>query len=409
MKTASIIGGGAAGFFAAIRLAELRPDIKVRLYEKSPQVLGKVKVSGGGRCNVTHQCLDPRELVKFYPRGGKSLIGPFTRFGPVETIAWFESKGVALRTEYDGRMFPVTNVSATIVDCLIDAAKNAGVEIYTKYGVDAFEPINEGKDGWKILFSDDKEEITDYLMIATGSSELIWKQLKKLHLQINEAVPSLFTFNIKDDRLVDLLGISFPNVKVNVSNTKLESEGALLITHWGLSGPGILKLSSWGAKELNVLKYKFNLLLNFLPQYNQESMFLELNNLKYINSKKQIYGFSPFEEISKRFWIRLLETSKIADNLNWADLTNAHLRKLSQELVAGIYEVNGKSTYKDEFVTCGGIALSEIDLKRMSSKKYANLYFGGEVMDVDALTGGFNFQNAWTSGWIAGSEMGLSR
>ncbi len=406
MKTASIIGGGAAGFFAAIRLAEIRKDITVRLYEKSHQVLGKVRISGGGRCNVTHHCLEPRALVKFYPRGQKSLIGPFTRFGPKDTIYWFEQKGVELKVEGDGRMFPITDDSSTIVDCLVNAAKDAGVEIYTQNGIESFSPIENGLGGWKLMFLDGKEEVTDYLMIATGSSDLIWKQLRKLKIKISDAVPSLFTFNIKDERLNDLLGISFPNVKIKVPGTKLESSGPLLITHWGLSGPGILKVSSFGAKELHAMKYNFKIQINFLPVFNQESLFLELNNLKYINSKRMIYGFSPFKEISKRFWLKLLVASEISDKLNWADLTNKHLRKLAEELTFSVYEVNGKSTFKDEFVTCGGIDLEEIDLKTMASINYSNLYFAGEVMDVDAVTGGFNFQNAWTTGWIAGSEMG---
>jgi len=406
LKTASIIGGGAAGFFAAIRLAELRNDIKVKLYEKSPQVLGKVRVSGGGRCNVTHHCLDPIALVKFYPRGQKSLIGPFTRFGPKDTIYWFEQRGVELKIESDGRMFPITDDSATIVDCLVNSAQEVGVEINLQKGIEEFSPIENGVRGWKLVFLDGTEEVVDYLMIATGSSDLIWKQLRKLKIKISDPVPSLFTFNIKDERLTDLLGISFPNSKVKVVGTKLEASGPLLITHWGLSGPGILKVSSFGAKELHAMKYKFQLQLNFLPQFNQESLFIELNNLKYINSKKKIFGFSPFTEIPKRFWMKLLATSDIPENLNWADLTNKHFRKLAAELTFAIYEVNGKSTFKDEFVACGGIDLEEIDLKTMASKKYENLFFAGEVMDVDAVTGGFNFQNAWTSGWISGSEMG---
>ena len=405
MKTIAIIGGGAAGFFAAIRIAETNPELTVCIYEKSANVLGKVRVSGGGRCNVTHECFDVKELVKFYPRGEKALIGPFTRFNPKDTILWFEAHGVELKTEADGRMFPVTDNSETIIECLTQAAENAGVKIKTQSGIESFEPIEEGKQGWKLIFKNQIEIKVDALIISTGSSDVIWNQFKKLGIKITDAAPSLFTFNIKDNRLYEMAGVSVSPTKINVVQSKLEAAGPLLITHWGMSGPGILKLSAWGARVLQEMNYKFSIRVNWVPDFHEDEMFQELSLVKSTQPRRSVGNFSPFATIPRRLWMRFVDAAGIAEEKNWADITKQEQRKLAIELTGGLYEVNGKSTNKEEFVTCGGIDLKEIDFKTMQIKRFSNLYVAGEVIDVDALTGGFNFQNAWTTGWIAGSAV----
>jgi predicted Rossmann fold flavoprotein len=405
MKNIAIIGGGAAGFFTAIRIAELRNDLRITIYEKSPTVLGKVRVSGGGRCNVTHHCFDPSLLVKFYPRGEKALLGPFNRFGPTDTVSWFESRGVELKTEQDGRMFPMTDDSNTIIQCLLDAAKFSGVTINTKSGIESFEPLENGIKGWRLKFREGPELFADVVIFAAGSSESIWKQLEALGISIQPPAPSLFTFNVRDNRIKDLMGLSVRSAKVKVIGNKLEAEGPLLITHWGMSGPGILKLSSWGAIQLKELNYKFRISINFLPNESQEEVFELLFKNKELYPKKLLVNTTVFEEIPKRLWYKLLEAAQINESKNWSDVNKAQLRKLTMELTEGIYEVNGKSTNKEEFVTCGGVDLNEIDFKTMQIKKYQNLFVCGEVINVDALTGGFNFQNAWTTGWIAGTSI----
>jgi predicted Rossmann fold flavoprotein len=405
MKNIAIIGGGAAGFFAAIRIAELCNNHRITIYEKSPTVLGKVRVSGGGRCNVTHHCFDPSLLVKFYPRGEKALLGPFNRFGPTDTVSWFETRGVELKTEQDGRMFPITDDSNTIIQCLLDAAKFSGVTINTKSGIESFEPLENGFKGWKLKFREGPELFADVVILATGSSESIWKQLEALGISIQPPAPSLFTFNVRDNRIKDLMGLSVRNAKVKVIGNKLEAEGPLLITHWGMSGPGILKLSSWGAIQLKLLNYKFRISINFLPNESQEKVFELLFKNKELYPKKLLVNTTVFEEIPKRLWYKLLEAAQINESKNWSDVNKVQLRKLTMELTEGIYEVNGKSTNKEEFVTCGGVDLNEIDFKTMQLKKYQNIFVCGEIINVDALTGGFNFQNAWTTGWIAGTSI----
>ncbi|CAN5482004.1 NAD(P)/FAD-dependent oxidoreductase [soil metagenome] len=400
---AAIIGGGAAGFFAAIRLAELNPDLTVCIYEKSTHVLGKVKVSGGGRCNVTHHCLDPKELIKYYPRGSKELLGPLNKFGPTDTINWFQSRGVALKTEPDGRMFPITDSSQTILDCLMQAATDAGVEVRTRCGVEEIKKQENGT--WILTLQEGETKTVDILMLATGSSERSWQMLRKMGVKMEPASPSLFTFNIKDNRIDELPGVSFPQVKVKVEGTKLEAEGPLLITHWGMSGPAILKISAWGARDLQAKEYKFWLKVNFIPEFHEDSAFDYITQCKGEYQRKKCGAFSPFESVPKRFWYQMMEAAGIEDDQIWAVTTKQQIRKLAIELTNGRYVVEGKSTNKDEFVTCGGIQLAEIDFKTMAIKKIPNLFVAGEMIDVDALTGGFNFQNAWTTGWIAGTSM----
>lgn len=402
-RKAAIIGGGAAGFFAALHLAEIDPYCEVHVFEKSTQLLSKVKVSGGGRCNVTHACFDNRTLVQFYPRGSKQLSSPFKQFSPIDTIAWFKERGVTLKTEADGRMFPVTDSSQTIINCFLEEAQRLGVRIHTQQGVSSFVQENNQ---WKITFSDQSQFVADALLIATGSSELIWNQLKSLGIKIEETAPSLFTFNVKDMNLHELSGTSVEHTSLKIQGTKLKTEGPLLITHWGMSGPAILKLSAWGALDLKALNYNFTLSISFLPAENDQSLMDFLKNLRSKESRKQVNSFSPFDEISKRLWNYLLGKSDITQQLNWADLSNKDLQRLVEELLHGQYKVNGKSTFKDEFVTCGGVSLDEINFKTYESKKYTGLFFAGEVINVDAVTGGFNFQHAWTSGWIAAEGIG---
>ena len=397
-RKAAIIGGGAAGFFAALHLAEIDPHCEVHIFEKSTQLLSKVKVSGGGRCNVTHACFDNRTLVQFYPRGSKQLSSPFKQFSPIDTIEWFKERGVMLKTEEDGRMFPVTDSSQTIINCFLEEAQRLGVRIHTQQGVSSF--IQENNQ-WKINFSDQSQFVADALLIATGSSELIWNQLKSLGIKIEEPAPSLFTFNVKDMNLQELSGTSVEHTSLKIQGTKLKTEGPLLITHWGMSGPAILKLSAWGALDLKALSYNFTLSISYLPAENDQSLMYFLKNLRSKESRKQVNSFSPFDEISKRLWNYLLGKSDITQQINWADLSNKDLQRLVDELLHGQYKVNGKSIFKDEFVTCGGVSLDEINFKTYESKKYPGLFFAGEVINVDAVTGGFNFQHAWTSGWIA--------
>lgn len=403
-KKIAIIGGGAAGFFAAIAVAEKRTDFDVYLFEKSASVLGKVKVSGGGRCNVTNTCSEPKLLVLNYPRGSKALLGPFTQFGPTDTVKWFESRGVKIKAEADGRMFPESNSSEAIIECLLQSAINAGVKIKTKCGVETFTSDDDGKSGWKLTFTNHDPMHFDKVLLATGSGDQIWQQLKSLGVEIVSPVPSLFTFNIKDKRIADLAGLSVANTAVKVQGTKLSANGPVLITHWGMSGPGILRVSAWGARVLAEKNYQFKLQINFLPDSHEDKVFEELTFEKELSPKKLVGNSNMYQSIPKRFWQRLVEICGL-ENKIWAEAPKQSLRKLAIELTAGVYEVSGKSTNKEEFVTCGGIELNEIDFKTMQLKKYKNLYAAGELLDVDAITGGFNFQNAWTTGWLAARDI----
>ncbi|MBK9399470.1 MAG: NAD(P)/FAD-dependent oxidoreductase [Bacteroidetes bacterium] len=401
-KKAAIVGGGAAGFFAAIRLAELQPDVEVTIFEKSNQLLSKVKVSGGGRCNVTHACFDPRELVKFYPRGSRELMGPFNRFAPGDTISWFDDRGVTLKTEEDGRMFPITDSSQTIITTFLNEAHEKNIIVRTQSGVIALETIH---DQWKVTLQDETVALFDVVMIATGSSPAVWQLLQSLGLKMVEPVPSLFTFNIKDRFLYELAGISVEQVSIHIPGTKLKAEGPLLFTHWGMSGPAILKLSAWGARILKELRYDFPLSICFLTDESDESLTELLKSIRHAEAKKQVSSFSPIAALSKRHWNYLLQRAGIDLKSNWADLSNKDVLQLMNELLRGNYRVQGKSTFKDEFVTCGGVALEEINFKTYEALRLPGLYFGGEVIDIDAITGGFNFQHAWTSGWIAAEAM----
>jgi predicted Rossmann fold flavoprotein len=399
-----VIGGGAAGFFAAIRAAEAKPGMKVVLLEKGREVLQKVKVSGGGRCNVTHACFDAKELVKNYPRGSKALLGPFSRFQPGDTIGWFDQRGVRLKIEEDGRMFPTTDSSMTIVNCLVQAAARAGVEVRTGENVTHFAKQENESGGWLVASQSGQQFHAKSLMVATGSSPRIWELLKELGLAIVPPVPSLFTFNIKDKRIEGLMGLSVPSATVRVVGEKLTATGPLLITHWGMSGPGILRLSAWGARILAEKVYKFEIEVSWLG-YNSEEMVEELNEAKLEHAKKLVASQCPFPSLPRRLWEAIVAAANISNELRWADLGKEKLRKLATELGAGRFQVTGKSTFKEEFVTAGGVDLDGVNFKTFESKLHPGLYFAGEVLDIDAITGGFNFQAAWTGGWLVGSAV----
>jgi predicted Rossmann fold flavoprotein len=396
-----IIGGGAAGFFAAIRIAELRPEMDVTILERGKDVLQKVKISGGGRCNVTHAEFVNRALIKNYPRGDKALLSPFSKFSTGDTMDWFEKRGVELKIEADGRVFPVSDNSQTIVDCLYGTAMRLGVKVLRNHRVDK---ITVEPNGQFTLKTNVKDFEADKIMLATGSSTSIWQWLKTIGHQVVEPVPSLFTFNINDLRLKDLSGLTLPLVEIQIMDTKLKSSGSFLITHWGISGPAVLRLSAWGARILHDKNYHFNAKINLTAGYRLEEVLDSLNETKLDFAKKQISN-TPLYDLPNRLWLKLLAFATIPETTRWADVPKKQLHALASTLTEGIYAVNGKSTFKEEFVTAGGVDLDAVDFKRFESKKIKNMFFAGEVLDIDAITGGFNFQAAWSGGWIAGTAM----
>ncbi|MFD0993420.1 BaiN/RdsA family NAD(P)/FAD-dependent oxidoreductase [Tenacibaculum geojense] len=401
MKRVVIIGGGAAGFFTAINAKELNPDLDITILEKGKDVLQKVKISGGGRCNVTHACFEPKELVKFYPRGEKELLGPFHQFMTGDTFEWFENRGVPLKIESDNRVFPDANTSQAIIDCFQNLVETLNIKVLTNQVVTNFEKLTD--DCWKVQ-TKTAEFTADALVIAAGSSKKIWDLSTKLGHKIINTVPSLFTFNIKDERITDLGGISVPNATVNIIDTKLENYGPLLITHWGLSGPAILKLSAFGARILADKNYQYKVGVNWLSTSTNQ-VIETLNSTKKKNSKKQIGIKSPFNEIPKRLWERFLTTSNINTNKNWADVSKNEITAIANQLTNAVFHAQGKSTFKEEFVTAGGIDLKEINFKKFESKLHKNLFYVGEILNIDAVTGGFNFQNAWTGGFICANAI----
>ena len=395
-----VVGGGAAGFFSAITCAE-NSGKSVLILEKTSQLLQKVKISGGGRCNVTHHCFEPRELSRNYPRGEKSLIGPFHRFGDADTVDWFTSRGVTLKTEADGRMFPATDSSQTIIDTLLGAAAAAGVNIHTSEGVTS---IVKSEDNFELATDTGNSYTAASVLIATGGTRLTAgaKLAASLGHQLQPPTPSLFTFKIKDPRLDELLGLSVSPAEVSIQQSKLRSSGPVLITHWGLSGPGILKISAWGARELAERDYRFNISVNWLPDTDPAAVVAEKRRSE---AKRQLSSRSPFVSIPKRLWLRLLTAADVPETTTWSQLSKTQTNQLLSQLTTSTFAVNGKSTNKDEFVTCGGISLNEINFQTMQSKLVHGLYFAGEVIDVDGVTGGYNFQNAWTNGFHAGSAI----
>ncbi len=394
-----IVGGGAAGFFTAINIVEKNPKLKVAILERGAEVLQKVRISGGGRCNVTHACFEPNELVKFYPRGEKELRGPFHQFCSGDTIEWFEKHGVELKIEDDGRMFPVSNSSQSIIDCFLQATTKLGIKVLTGQSV---QSIFKKENVWKIE-TQSEHYVVEKLVLATGSNPKIWEMLQSYGHAIVNPVPSLFTFNIKDSRIKELPGVA-ALATVKVKDTKLESTGPLLITHWGMSGPAVLKLSAWGARTLHDKNYQFTIFVNWLNDVDTDDAEKKLKELKLEHAKKAVSKKSPFD-FANRLWESIVLASGIETETKWADLSKVQLQNLSNQLTNASFQVNGKSTFKEEFVTAGGIDLKEINFKTMESKLHDNLYFAGEIVNIDAITGGFNFQNAWTSGFILANNL----
>lgn len=399
-----VIGGGAAGFFAAIACAEDNPKRRVTLAERTSHVLGKVKISGGGRCNVTHACFDPARLVTFYPRGGQALRGPFSRFQPRDTITWFERRGVALKTEADGRVFPTTDDSQTILDCLTTAARHAGVTLKLYADFQTLRPAVGG--GFDAVSSDGHVLHAKRVILATGSNPQGWEWARALGHTLIAPVPSLFTFTIPDPRLDGLAGLSVPHARVTLevpgTSAVLAQEGALLVTHWGLSGPAILKLSAWGARALHAVDYRANLRVQWDGTHTLAEWTEALRQARGALGKKTFATSAGPVPLPQRLWTRLATAANLLPTTRWGDATNEQLARLAEEIQNGGYRMRGKSTFKEEFVTCGGVHLDDVDFRTMESKRQPGLYFAGEVLDVDAVTGGFNFQNAWTTGWLAG-------
>lgn len=396
-----VIGGGAAGFFGAITAAEAGVE-NILILEKSKEVLTKVRISGGGRCNVTHACFDTRDLLKSYPRGHRSLHGAFHRFDANDTVSWFQDRGIALKTEADGRMFPESNTSQTIVDCLCGAAHNLGIEVRTKSKVLGMEEV---PDGYAIHLPAGEILRAKQVLIATGGlrgaeARTVVAQAGHQH---SAPIPSLFTFHIEDDRLVGLPGVSVP--LAHVQAVGMANEGPVLITHWGLSGPGILKFSAWAARELADRNYTFPLTINWTGSLNLQEAQQILAQERKSHSTRLVRKRSLIEGITIRFWGRICEAAGIPESQTWANLTKAETLELSKQLTEATYQVTGKSTNKDEFVTCGGIHLKDLNLKTMESKTRPGLYFAGEVLDIDGITGGFNFQAAWTTAYLAGQAI----
>ncbi len=398
-KKLIVIGGGAAGFFCAVNAARLNPGLKVTIIEKSNKLLSKVKVSGGGRCNTTHACFEIPELAKKYPRGQNFIKKAFHWFNTNDTIQWFAERGVELKTEADGRMFPTTDDSQTIINCLLKEADKYKVEILMQSEVRSLET---GVKGFVLKTSDSRLLTPDYVCIASGgypkSSMFDW--LKKLGHTIEEPVPSLFTFNMPGNRVTELMGVSVEKAVVKVMGTKLSEEAPLLITHWGMSGPAVLRLSAWGARQLAGMNYQFTLLVNWLPDYREQDLRSDWQSFRDEYASQKISNKNPFG-LPNRLWLYLLSCSDIPADTRWAEIPSKEQNKLIKNLTAQEFPVKGKTTFKEEFVTCGGIKLNEIDPNTMQSKIQQGVFFAGEVMDIDGITGGFNFQHAWTSGWIA--------
>jgi predicted Rossmann fold flavoprotein len=397
-----IVGGGAAGFFAAIAAARADGNCKVSLFERSSQFLSKVRISGGGRCNVTHALFDPRKFTTRYPRGERELISPFHRFSADDTVAWFQARGVRLKREEDGRIFPVTDSSETVIDCLIKEAKAAGVRLFVRKGVESARLRTEG--GFDLKLTDGESTACDRLLLATGGCRSIGgaELARSLGHTIEPPVPSLFSLHVAAPWLRSLPGISVSDVELSVE--KLRERGPLLITHNGISGPAVLRLSAWGARTLHEKNYRFSLRVNWVPQMKEEELRSEFQSRRQMEPTRRVNN-SPIGGIPARLWENLVSNAGISPDTIWTSLTRAGMNELIRQLRATELEVDGKSLNKEEFVTCGGVRLREINFKTMESRITPNLYFAGELLDIDGITGGFNFQAAWTTGWIAGHAM----
>lgn len=396
---AIIIGGGASGFFSAIQIAEVKPNAKLLIIEKSAKVLEKVKISGGGRCNVTHACFEPQELVKHYPRGHKELLGAFHRFMCGDMMAWLDQHQLPTKIEEDGRVFPVSNSSQSIIDLFLRLTKKYHIKIWTKTTVENIEKQNNL---WQITIAQQKI-IARNLLIATGSNRKMWDTLKSFQHSIVKPLPSLFTFKIKDPLIANLPGVALPKVRAKVQGENKEEEGTLLVTHKGLSGSAILKLSAWQAVVLASKNYHFQLEINFIQQ-NFKDLLAQFKQMREKEPKTKLVSLNKSYKLPKRLWQNMIAICGL-EQRNFAEVSNKNLEQLASVLTQYCFTANGKNTNKDEFVTCGGVALNEVNFKTMESKKQANLYFAGEVLNIDALTGGFNFQNAWTTAFIAGQAV----
>ncbi len=403
MQRIIVIGGGAAGYFGAIAAAEANPASQIMILERGAEVLGKVRISGGGRCNLTHNCPNPQDLIKFYPRGSRELLGPFHRFGPTDTIAWFGQRGVATKTESDGRMFPVTDDSGTIVHCLQENALKLGIRVRTQVSVSEIIPPETTDATWTVKSGDDVFS-ADKLLLTSGSNPRVWDMLAGLGHRIIAPVPSLFTFQIHHPILEGLSGISVPLAQVQIEGRKLQAAGPLLITHKGVSGPAVLRLSAWGARDLAEVNHQFSLKINWLGEKSATQALEMLHAQKRIEAKKAVANACPFD-LPNRLWKQLVTSAEIPETTKWADLNKTSLQALHLFVSQTTLPVSGKNTFKEEFVTAGGVDLKEVDFKRFESKIHPGLFFAGEVLNIDAITGGFNFQAAWTGGWIAGQAM----
>jgi predicted Rossmann fold flavoprotein len=401
-----VAGGGAAGFFAAIECAAADPSADVELHEASSSLLTKVRISGGGRCNVTHACFDPGRLALGYPRGARELIGPLSRFGPEQTVDWFRERGVELKAEKDGRMFPVSDDSATIVDCLVAAARRAGVRIATASGVKAVTRAAGAQPGFLASLSGGGQVRADRVLIATGGGRASGglEIAASLGHSIAPPVPSLFTFNVDDPRIKGLEGVAVPMAAAAVKATRLREAGPVLVTHWGLSGPAILRLSAWGARELHAAKYAFTLCVNWAEPRTPDQARLSLETERSEHPRRLVATSNPFG-IPARLWERLVGAAGAPPGASWSGVSNDLLRALAAEVADSRFAVTGKSTNKEEFVTCGGVLLGEVNMATMESRLCPGLHFAGEVLDIDGITGGYNFQSAWTTGWHAGRAM----
>ncbi|HET9486804.1 MAG TPA: NAD(P)/FAD-dependent oxidoreductase [Chryseosolibacter sp.] len=394
-----VIGGGAAGFYGAIQASELHPGLRVIIVEKSNKLLSKVRVSGGGRCNVTHHCFDPAEFSQHYPRGGKALRAVFRNYGATETVAWFASKGVQLKAEQDGRMFPQSDSSQTIIDCFLQQARNLNIRIEMGESV---EEIIPGADGLQIACTSGKKYSASRVLIATGGSPKpdAYRFIEKLGHTIRPPRPSLFTFNDAGKLFTDLMGITVANAEIRIASTKFKMQGPLLITHWGLSGPAVIRLSAWAAEHLHDVHYNFTALVSWIGPAEEEKIREFLRAQKTSRMKQKIYA-NPLFELPQRLWVRLCELSQIPEEKVWGEAAHKHLNKLLENLIKCPFHIKGKTTFKEEFVTCGGVDLSEVNLENLESKKVNGVFFAGEVLDIDGETGGFNFQSAWSTAYLA--------
>ncbi len=404
-KNLLVIGGGAAGIFCAVNAKRLNPSLQVMVLEKTGKLLSKVRISGGGRCNITHACFDADEMSRRYPRGRSFVRKAFHRFFTRDTIQWFEDRGVKLKTEADGRMFPVTDSSQTVIDCLLREAEKLGVKIRMKSEVCSVQ-LREAV--FLVELADEQVFTADFLCIACGGYPKtgLFDWIVKTGHDIEEPVPSLFTFNMPGHPLTGLMGVSVPDTKVKIAGTKTEQRGPVLITHWGLSGPAILRLSAWGARELAAMQWQFAIRVNWLPEWNEQSLSSQFQSLRYDRAAQPVSGKNPFG-LPQRLWEFFADASGIKEGTRWSDLPAKAQNRLIRHLCDSEFDIRGKTTFKEEFVTAGGIRLSQVDPNTMMSKRMPGLFFAGEVMDVDGITGGYNFQHAWTSGFIAGKSIAV--